>query len=97
LQGLSKEELRYIASYLGACLVESAMQTKLASRDQIAWDIIRYEAARSQDCAWPATLAGWNAASGTLSGDSEHMMILLLEYLSSCQCGAAVSLSAGSA
>ena len=85
LQGLSTEELRYIAGYLGACLLESAHHPEPASRDRAAWDIIQYEC-----CA--------TGCEGYPSDDVEHKMILLLEYLTSCQCGAAVmSVPAGSA
>jgi hypothetical protein len=87
LQGLSTEELRYIASYLGACLLESALQTRpVSSRDQIAGDILQYECCRR---GYPVQLA--------CGGDAEHKMILLLEYLSCCQCAAAVRVAAGSA
>jgi hypothetical protein len=87
LQGLSTEELRYIASYLGACLLESALHARAASsRDQIAWDILQYECCRS------GSPAGW-----ACGGDAEHKMILLLEYLSCCQCLGAVKITAGSA
>lgn len=84
LQGLSTEELRYIASYFGACLLESVLQTRATSRDQIVWDILQYECCRR----------GYPVA---FDGDDEHKMILLLEYLSCCQCAAAVKVPAGSA
>jgi hypothetical protein len=86
LQGLSTEELRYIASYLGACLLESAERVPSASRDQIAWDILNYESScRGTSAALPC------------DGDVAHNMILLLEYLSTCRCAAAVKVVAGSA
>jgi len=85
LQGLSTEELRYIASYLGACLLESELHARPSSRDQIAWEILHYECC----CRGHSALAG--------GGDAEHNMILLLEYLSSCQCQTAVRIPAGSA
>ena len=86
LQGLSTEELRYIASYFGACLLESAVHGQPVSRDQIAWDIVQYEC-----CCRGQTECRWRDV------DAEHKMILLLEYLSCCQCGAAVKVAAGSA
>lgn len=91
LQGLSTEELRYIASYLGACLLESALHTRTASRGQIAWDILQYESCRT------TALSHWDASAHVVSDDVEHKMILLLEYLSSCQCTAALKIPAGSA
>lgn len=84
LQGLSTEELRYIASYIGACLLESALHAQPASRGEIAWEILQYESCQLGCC-------------DHLPGDVEHKMILLLEYLSSCRCGACLKITAGSA
>ena len=87
LEGLSTDELRYIAGYLGACLLESAAYTRGVSRGQIAWEILQYECSR---CGHPMAL--------DTARHSEHNMILLLEYLSCCQCAAtAVNVAAGSA
>lgn len=86
LQGLSTEELRYIASYLGACLLESALHSRASTRHQIAGDILQYECCRQ---GAPLALEA--------GGGCEHNMILLLEYLSCAQCGAAVKVPAGSA
>ena len=85
LQGLSNDELRYIASYLGACLLESAFHSHPVSRNQMAGEILHYECCRSI------------GRPGSFHGDAEHKMILLLEYLSSCRCAAAVRIAAGSA
>ena len=85
LEGLSTEELRYIASYLGACMLESAFRSETMSRDQMAGDILQYE------CCRRAYFGCCDA------GDVEHKMILLLEYLSSCRCAAALKVPAGSA
>ncbi len=86
LQGLSAAELKYIASYLGACLLESELHTRGASRDQIAWDVVHYECCRR----------GSPLFSGC-AGDAEHNMILLLEFLSCCQPTEAWRVPAGSA
>lgn len=85
LEGLSTEELRYIASYFGACLLESALRSEPASRNQMAWDILQYEFGRAM------------GAAGCCPNDLEHKMILLLEYLSSCRCETALRIPAGSA
>ena len=82
LLGLSTEELRYIAPYFGACLLESEFQTRPASRREIAGEILQYESC---------------CASRAMSGDTQHKMILLLEYLSSCQYATAMKIAAGSA
>ena len=87
LQGLSTDELRYIASYLGACLLESDLRSRSVSRDEIAWEILQYEWCRKRE----------PQRALVVSGDVEHKMILLLEYLSACQCGAALKVAAGSA
>jgi hypothetical protein len=84
LLGLSTDEMRYIASYLGACAIESALQPRSVPRCQLAREIQEYECCR----------ASWQ---GQFSRDVEHKMIVLLEYLSSCECGAAVRVAAGSA
>ena len=86
LEGLSMEELRYIASYLGACMLESAFHSEVLSRDQMAGEILQYE------CCCRRASAGCCDAT-----DVEHKMILLLEYLSSCRCAAALKIAAGSA
>lgn len=85
LQGLSTEELRYIASYFGACLLESAIHGEPVSRSQIAGEILQYEC-----CRVGSSLRG-------IPEDLEHKMILLVEYLSCCRCVAALKIPAGSA
>ena len=85
LLGLSQEELRYIASYFGACVLETALQSEPLSRTQIAWEVLQYECSRNGDHAC------------TLSPDLEHKMILLLEYLSCCRSLPALQIPAGSA
>jgi len=66
LQGLSRDELQYIAEFLGACVLESLGRNDL-SRRELAEGIAHFEHIRHTplDC----------------SGDQEHKMILLLEYL----------------
>ncbi len=70
LQGLSRDELQYIAEFLGACVLESTGRSPLTRRE-LAGCIARFEHIRraAPDCA----------------GDQEHKMILLLEYLSRSQ------------
>ena len=69
LQGLSTDELQYIAEFLGACILES-WGPGACSRSQLADGIARFDRFRS--------------APGRLS-DQEHKMILLLEYLCRCK------------
>jgi hypothetical protein len=71
VEGLSSDELEFIAEFLGACLLDLAGQ-HCASRAQWAEVITRYQQA----------LAGCRSRR---PADQEHKMILLLEYL--CRCG----------
>jgi hypothetical protein len=67
LDGLSFDELQFIAEFLGACVLESGRKYS-CSRAQLAEKIAEFQLAR-------ASGAGW-------SEDRDHKMILLLEYLS---------------
>jgi len=66
LQGLSRDELQYIAEFLGACVLESLGRSAL-SRRELADGIAHFEQVRR--------------ASPDSGSDQEHKMILLLEYL----------------
>jgi len=66
LQGLSKDELQYIAEFLGACVLESVGRSAV-SRRELADRIAQFEQAR-------------RAPAGSFN-DQEHKMIPLLEYL----------------
>lgn len=79
LQGLSADELNYIAEFLGSCILES--NDRLGStRGQLAEDVARFERCRRE--AAPER-NGRRRASTSLQ-DNDHKMILLLEYLSRC-------------
>ena len=65
LQGLSTDELQYIAEFLGASILESAHRA--AGRGELAESIAFFERRR------PAAAAS--------ARDRDHKMILLLEYL----------------
>jgi hypothetical protein len=69
LQGLSNDELQYIAEFLGACVLESSRQ-EACSRRQLADGIAQFNRFRCAPCG------GLN--------DPEHKMIVLLEYLCRC-------------
>jgi hypothetical protein len=67
VQGLSSDELQFIAGFLGACVLDSTGRP-CVSRAQWAERITRYQQA--------------SAGSHTCrSADQDHKMILLLEYL----------------
>ena len=72
VQGLSADELQFIAGFLGACVLDSSGKS-CASRAQWAERIAHYQKA----CA---------GCPECRSADQEHKMILLLEYL--CRSGA---------
>ena len=94
LQGLSNDELRYIASYLGACLLESALQSRSVTRCQLAREIEHYECCRQIHLG---ECAGFGVGPADFAGDVEHKMILLLEFLSSCGSVASIPVAVGSA
>ena len=80
LQGLSCDELQYIAEFLGSCVLESSGRTQC--RRPLADGITQF--ARSRP-----------APAGCLN-DQEHKMILLLEYLRRCKLrGYSLPLGAG--
>jgi len=66
LQGLSTDELQYIAEFLGACVLESLGHSAFTRRE-LAEGIAHFEQVRG--------------APAECAGDREHKMILLLEYL----------------
>ena len=67
LEGLSGDELEYIAEYFGARLIESYPTCPRLTRDEIALCVQRYDRA----VAGPST-----------GGCRAHGMMILLEYLS---------------
>ncbi len=66
LQGLSQDELQYIAEFLGACALES-VGDRTSNREELAEGIAQFERVRDAQAGRPS--------------DREHKMILLLEYL----------------
>ena len=67
LAGLSRDELQFIAEFLGCCVLESARRS-VCSRAQLAEAVSDFQSAR-------------RGLRGRCSEDQEHKMILLLEYL----------------
>jgi hypothetical protein len=70
LAGLSKDELQYIAEYLGACVLESTRRVP-GSRREIAESIASFDRLRSKPDA--------------RTRDQEHKMVMLLECLCRCE------------
>jgi hypothetical protein len=78
LEGLSADELQYIAAYFGARLLEPRPNGTEQSRNEVAHQIERYEGKRKT----PQRSNGSKVPpeSNTVS----HRMIVLLEYLRAC-------------
>ena len=71
LTGLSSDELQFIAEFLGACILESAEESR-CSRTELAGRIAQFQRERP-------------GCSPGRSQDQDHKMILLLEFL--CRSG----------
>ena len=65
LTGLSRDELQFIAEFVGASILQSA-EPSLGSRHPLAEQVAEFQRARSQ---------------GSNSPDQDHKIILLLEFL----------------
>ena len=95
LDGLSSDELQFIAEFLGSCMLESPVGCG-RTRAELAERIARFQrprADRAQNLGAEnvgaesvgAQNAGAQNAGWMRSTDQEHKMILLLEYL--CRSG----------
>jgi len=71
LMGLSRDELQFIAEFLGASILESDERCR-CSREQLAQQIAEFQRARARTALEPPS-------------DQDHKMILLLEFL--CRSG----------
>jgi hypothetical protein len=80
LEGLSRDELQYIAAYLGARTLDPELAFSDPSRDHLSQQVEAYEHRRCESTFKYATSCQDGAA--ILSGsDAGHKMILLLEFL----------------
>ena len=79
LEGLSTDELRYIAAYFGTRVVDPGLPPPSQNRNQIAQSIERYEDAKKGP--EPKTAGSDSRCCGSMAG---HQMMVLLEYLSAC-------------
>ena len=80
LEGLSTDELEYIAAYFGARTLNSKLSGPSANRNHLAGQIERYEHDR-QPKGGPDHSCGRESCATPLN-DVSHKMILLLEFLS---------------
>ena len=79
LEGLSTDELRYIAAYFGTRVVDPGLPPPSLDRNQIAQSIERYEDAKKGP--QPKTVGSDTRCNGSKVA---HRMMVLLEYLSAC-------------
>jgi len=70
LAGLSKDELQYIAEFLGSSILENHFRG-WSTRWELAEGITCFERRRQR-------------SDGSMATNSEHKMIVLLEFLCSC-------------
>ena len=87
LEGLSTDELEYIAEYLGCRLLDPDVEALHCDRNRLALDVERFQFSRHAP-----TLAFPDGAGGTQVAvrnrpDIAHKMILLLEYLTMSELG----------
>ncbi len=80
LEGLSTDELEYIAAYFGARTLDPKLRGADANRNHVAGRIERYERDR-QPKGRPDLSCGRASCAATLT-DVSHKMIVLLEFLS---------------
>lgn len=86
LEGLSTDELEYIAEYLGCRLLEPQIDALHSDRNGLAVDVERFQFSRRRPAAIARTMGA--APVAVRSGaDVAHKMILLLEYLSMSELG----------
>lgn len=89
LEGLSTDELRYIAGYLGTRVIDPALPPPCKNRNQIVLSIARYEV--SKKGPEPKTVGSDTRCNGSRV---THRMMVLLEYLSACSMGGPATLTA---
>lgn len=81
LEGLSTDELQYIAAYFGARTLDPAMGDRFATRGRRACEIQRYERGKKAE-KLPYFSTNHRSRTGTKrAGAVSHKMIVLLEFL----------------
>lgn len=86
LEGLSTDELQYIAEYLGCRLLDPQTEAIHCDRNGLAVDVERFQFSRRPRRAAIAAAGGTQVAVRN-GADIAHKMILLLEYLSLSELG----------
>lgn len=87
LEGLSTDELQYIAEYLGCRLLEPQIDALHSDRNGLAVDVERFQFSRRGYPAAMARTMGGTQVAVRGGADVAHKMILLLEYLSMSELG----------
>lgn len=87
LEGLSTDELQYIAEYLGCRLLDPQTEAVHWDRNGLAVDVERFQFSRRPPRAAIASAAGGTQVAVRNGADIAHKMILLLEYLSLSELG----------
>jgi hypothetical protein len=87
LEGLSTDELEYIAEYLGCRLLDPQSEAVHCDRNGLAVDVERFQFSRRAHRAALASTAGGTQVAVRSGADVAHKMILLLEYLSLSELG----------
>ena len=80
LEGLSTDELKYIAAYFGARTLDPELGDETATRGSRACEIQRYERTRARKVVHTCGQGGTRTATKPSNAVS-HRMIVLLEFL----------------
>ncbi|MEX2302264.1 MAG: hypothetical protein WD733_15090 [Bryobacterales bacterium] len=87
LEGLSTDELQYIAEYLGCRMLDPQIEALHSDRDGLAVDVERFQFSRPGYPAASARTMGGTQVVVRSGADVVHKMIILLEYLSMSELG----------
>lgn len=87
LEGLSIDELQYIAEYLGCRLIDPSQETAQCDRNRLAVDVERFQFGRHTRPPAAAPSRARTQVAVRRGADVAHKMILLLEYLSMSELG----------
>jgi hypothetical protein len=87
LEGLSTDELEYIAEYIGCRLLDPETEAVHGDRNGLAVDVERFQLSRPGHAATMVSTAGGIQVAVRNGADIAHKMILLLEYLSLSELG----------
>lgn len=87
LEGLSTDELEYIAEYIGCRVLDPHADSLHSDRNGLALDVERFQFSRHTHPAAISAAVGRTQVAVRSGADIAHKMILLLEYLSMSELG----------